>query len=892
VVLFVAVFPRPTTASERLPAGTWFVRVQNPADSGRAICVRAYFNPNQPPWKGDLAYLAGPPRPEPEPAATDAGGEAKSTKTPNKSTNKKKPRPRGGDAPPPESQWLAPGETSDWFDISPFMSRFPRFKASTPYLSPVLLGVRSAPAANGLRLVAELATGAGREIRRRLDVDEPRPTKLGASTWLGGEPLPTLALLVPVDPEAGQRIWTAEEAARQQLEWVKACGPPPRPPRDILFIARQWQVAFREPTELQRLNTEIVASLGYNNLTAYAESQDDLEAIRALGREPLPAIIFNAWDADKKHTELAAAGLLEQVRIVSFGDEIDISLKSSPEEQDAAFVTELRSRELNPLDFVRPADEAAARKLPADDRWQLVRLGGPLPPEKPQLFFEAATFRYRLWTRELAARTVAIKAAFPPHIETGANYSPHLSVWPDVRKWIDVFRDRGMTMPWSEDWWWQVPEASPQSYGLLVDALRHASDYHGGPWCFYTIPSANYHEGPALGSHLLRMNYFALGHQAKVINHFNIYNQIFGTCDFIDFLESEAKYRAIHRVLSEVGSIDERLAAARMRPAETGIVLSVANDVWNNDALLAKDPPVEKLYHATLNVDSHERKALWLALRHAHLPVDLVTDEDLAKGVPDRFKTLYVVGDELLSAAAGPLRAWVEAGGTLVGIGGGGVLDEYRQPQPTLLALYGLAGRQPRRAARSLKPAADLPQAAPLDTLTFDVAHGGLPLPAYCGLQQLEPAADVPVVGRFGDGRPGATDRRVGQGRACFIGALPGLAYLQPGIGGRKRGMTLDYPADVRRLIVEPAESAGVRRHVTTSDPLVEATLQEGPRGAVVTLVSFRHPDGGPVTVTLAGLPETKRVTSTRQGPLTVTPSPAGPQVTLRVDEGDFLVAD
>ncbi len=877
VTLLVATFSISAAAYERLPAGTWFLRVQNPADSGRAICVRAYFNPNQPPWKGDLVYLAGPPRPEPEPAAT---------------ATKKKPPARGGDAPPPESQWLAPGETSDWLDISPFMSRAPRFRASTPYLSPVLLGVRSAPAADGLRLVAEFATGSGKEVQRRLDVNEPRPTKLGASTWLGGEPLPTLALLVPVKPEAGQKIWTAEEAAKQQLEWVKACGPPPTPSRGIHFIAHQWQVAFREPTELQRLNTEILMALGYDNLTAFAKSRDDIEAIRALGREPVPALVFHAWDVDKKRSELEAAGIREWAKIVSFGDEIDILLKSSPAEQDAAFVADLRGRGLDPLDFVRPADEAAARAVPAADRWQFVRLGGPLPPEKPKLFFEAATFRYRLWTRELAARTAAVRKEFPPHVQTGANFSPHLSVWPDVRKWIDVFRDGGMTMPWSEDWWWQVPEASPQSYGLLVDALRRAADYHAGPYCFYTIPDANYHEGSAIGSHLLRMNYFALGHQAKVIDHFNIYNQVFGTCDFIDFLESEAKYRAIHRILTEVGSIDERLAAARMRPAEAGIVLSVANDVWNNDELLAKDPPVEKLYHATLNVDSHERKAIWLALRHAHLPVDVITDEDLAKGVPDRFKVLYVVGDELLAAAAGPLAAWVQAGGTLVGIGGGGVLDEYRRDEPALRAVYGITGRQRDRFKRSLKPAVDLPTAKPRDVLTFDAAHGGLALPVYCGLERLEPAADVPVVARFGDGSAAAIDRKVGRGRAVLIGALPGIAYLQPGIGGRKRGMTLDYPAEVRRLIVEPAESAGVRRHVTTSDPLVEATLQEGPRGAVVTLVSFRFPDGGPVTVTLAGLPGAQRVTSTRRGPLAVTRSPDGPQVTLPVDEGDFLVVD
>lgn len=839
----------------RLPAQVWFLRISNPSNASAKLCVRVYFNPNRTPWWGDTVYLA-------------RGGEQLEI--------------------PAVDQWLAPGESSDWIDLGPHISSSPTFGGSPNYLSSVFLGAMYEPAGEYLRLAAEVARGPEKRLVRRLEIGETRPTKLGHSTWLGSHPLPTLGLLIPVDPDRDERIWTLEEAAQQQLEWIASYGPTPKPPRHILFICHQAQVAFRNPTRLQALNTEILRRLGYNNLTQYARDAADIAAIRALGVEPGRALHISRENPAEQARKLKEQGVWEYVRLANFGDEIDIALNASPEEQDAAFVAYLKQAGFAALDFVRPEDEARAAALPEEQRWQFVHLGGPLPPQKPKLLFEAATFRYRLWTRELRASTEEIQAHFPPGTETGANFSPHLSVWPDVRKWINIFRDGGMTLPWSEDWWWQVPEASPQSYGFLLDALRHAADYHQAPFCFYTIPDSG--ETP---EHLLRMNYFALGHQAKMIDHFAIYHQAFGTCDYIDFAESKEKFRAIHRILTDVGRIDERLYPARMRPAQVAILLSIANDVWNTEDLLSQDPPQQNLYYATLNVDNHERKALWLALRHAQFPVDLITDEDVAEGRLDRYKVLYLVGQELLERAVPALQRWVERGGTLVATGGGGLLNQYREPIPAMQALYGLEGATLERATRRLGPASDLPGAQPLDTLTFPAPPGGRPLrmPAYCYKHSLTPGRGSPVVAHYTDGSPAAVDRRVGRGRVILWGGLPGLAYLQPAMA-KRQGLPEAFPGPLRRLIVAPAEAAGVARPVVTSDPLVEATLQEGPQGAVVTLISFRNRPLQSVSVRLPGLPRARRVESLRHGHLPVRRGPAGPVVRLPLDQGDLLLVD
>jgi hypothetical protein len=833
--------------------GVWFLRVTNPAGAGTRLCVRVYFNPNLDPWYGDTLYVANGPERE---------------------------------SAPPASDWLAPGHTSDWIDIGQHMSRRPTFTGSRDYLAPVFVGAMTDPAQTGLNLRVELARGADRRLVRRIDASDPHPTLIGFSTWLGGAPtLPTLGLLVPASATSRERIRTLEEAAEQQLKWIKSFGPTPRPSSHVWFISHQAMVSFKNPTRLERMQTEIVRRLGYGSLVNYANDRDDIGTIRAMGATPLQTKVVALSDDIRAQADaLKKAGVWDFVRLVNFGDEIDINLTATPEQQNAAFAADLQRRGFAALDFVRPDEETKATTLPEADRWKLVRLQGALPTSKPKLLFEAAVFRYRLWTREMADRTRQAVALFPPGVQTGANFSPHLSVWPNVRKWIDMFRDGGMTMPWSEDWWWQVPEASPQSYGYLLDALRHAADYHGAPSCFYAIP-----DNGETAEHLLRMNYYALAHQAKVIDHFAIYHQAFGTCDWIDFLESRDKFRAIHRILTDVGQIDEELSRARMRPADVAILMPIASDVWDTEDLLS-DPKQDKannLYHAQLNVDNHERKAVWLALRHAHYPVDLVTDEDVAEGKLSRYKVLYLVGQELLQEAVEPLRKWVADGGTLVASGGGGLLNQYREPLPAMRELYGLRSASLERPIRTLGPAADLPKMQPLDTVR--VTASGITIPALCYKQHLTPDVSATVVGTYDDGAPAALERHVGSGRVLLYGTLPGLAYLKPAME-RRQGMPEAFPAVVRSLIVGPALAAGARRPVITSDPLVEATLQEGPEWAVVTLTSFRNRPQRRITVTLPGLVGANHVRSMRQGGLTVYTSDRVPRVTLPVDQGDILL--
>lgn len=859
---------------ETLGAGVWFMRITNPPDSQHSICVRVYFNPNRQPWHGDVWHVG-------------AGGKV------------------DGAEPTDRAQWLRPGQRTEWLDTGPYMSKRPLFEGSPLYLSPVYLGVYSDPErTDRLELDVELAQGSQENVVRRIAARYHDPILLGYSTWLSGQPkLPTLGLLIPVEPGKSTRVWTFEEAAEQQLAWVRACGPLPARPTQMLFYCHQGGVTFKQPSRLSLLNTLIIHELGYNSLTSYATDSQDLAAMRAQGIEPI-----RAYRIDRGATKLEQVrslherGLWEYVRLCNFGDEIDIELSASAEEQNRRFREYLQGRGFDPMDFVRPEEEASAAQAEPAQRWDYVRLGGALPPQKPKLLYEAAVFRYQLWAEELGETTRAIEAHYPPGTWTGANFSPHMNYWPDVRKWINVFKCRGMTMPWSEDWWWQVPEPGAQAVGYLLDGLRLAASYHDSPIQFYCITDPG--ETP---EHFIRMNYLAVAHGAKILNHFCIYNQAWGTCDYVDFSLSERMYPAIHRVIGDIAQVDARLWAARVRPAEAAILLSKANDVWDNEDLLS-DPKQEKtnnLYYSNYNVDNNERKGIWMALRHAQFPVDLITDDDVIEGRLGRYKVLYLVGPEIQAAAAPAIASWVEKGGVLFASGGAGLLDEYRQRLEAMHSLYGIAGAELVRERRQVQPRA-LDKIAPVDSLRFQGPPAELPgeemaVMAYRQSFSLGagPAGGTgnaiggaEVVGSFKDGSPAALWRKVGTGAVIVVGAMPGLAYLRPAM--RDEGaLPVHYSRAVRELLTAPLRLAGCAPYVKTSEPLVEATLMDGAaEGVIVPLVNFAPQPIEKLQVVFPGLDSPRSCRSIRHGKLAMHGAGRDRYVELPLEIADFLVLD
>jgi len=109
-----------------------------------------------------------------------------------------------------------------------------------------------------------------------------------------------------------------------------------------------------------------------------------------------------------------------------------------------------------------------------------------------------------------------------------------------------------------------------------------------------------------------------------------------------------------------------------------------------------------------------------------------------------------------------------------------------------------------------------------------------------------DPLDGARVLGRFSDGAPAITEYRYGQGRAIFIGALPGVAYFQSGFpspppipdrGPGQHTPLTAFRADIRALIAGWAD--GIHGDwPASSEPLVEVGQWETVDGLLLVLAN------------------------------------------------------
>src|SRR5438046_8235943 len=86
--------------------------------------------------------------------------------------------------------------------------------------------------------------------------------------------------------------------------------------------------------------------------------------------------------------------------------------------------------------------------------------------------------------RHYAAGTAVYKSK---GVLTGANYSPHANYLVSEIDYVRPFKLRAMSMPWAEDYAWQIAEFSPQVVGYLTSGLRAGAKYDDLPSPLYVV---------------------------------------------------------------------------------------------------------------------------------------------------------------------------------------------------------------------------------------------------------------------------------------------------------------------------------------------------------------------------------------------------------------------
>jgi hypothetical protein len=381
------------------------------------------------------------------------------------------------------------------------------------------------------------------------------------------------------------------------------------------------------------------------------------------------------------------------------------------------------------------------------------------------------------------------------------------------------------------------------------------------------------------------------------LDYFQVGPEQAGTENYIRH-DDISRYRTVRDVTHEIGAVDDLIADGRPRPARVAIVLRESTDLWEKatsaraDGLAPGDDFASIAYNA-------ERKFVWTALRHAQVPIDFLTEDDVASGAAGEYRVLYLVGDHATSAAAEALVRWVAAGGVLVSTAGGGFRDEYDSPSPTLLPLFGLKGQELEKQTTFIRPRIELPRLRPIDKLSGEYAGRPVDVPAVAFRQRLDPLPETEVLARFADGSVAATSHRHGSGRATLWGTLLGAAYVQSGFpsplpppdrGPFAHTPLIGFNVEWRRLLTRPTETLA-KTWAESSDPLVETALLESDRALLVPLANLAD-DPKAVHVTVHSAGSIRAARSLIRGPLAIRSEGGAVVATVELEVTDFLILE
>ena len=573
------------------------------------------------------------------------------------------------------------------------------------------------------------------------------------------------------------------------------------------------------------------------------------------------------------------------IAVVSLGDEISLPTPGTESVNDE-FRQWLKNRGMKPSD-VQPA---------AGDDWSRV-VYSPDPQVRtaqPTAYYWSMRFRYDYGIRAIKQRTDILRQHLP-NAAVGANYSPHYpsehAFLGEVFKWVSVFRESGMTLPWSEDYIWQVPIATPQmnqlNLALFRAALRGRPD---GKIMYYVMP----HMPNNTPNQWRRLFYAALAGGMKMVNLFEFRPvHVAYTENHVDHPEM---YRMVLGAFRELGLFEDIIQDGQVRQAQAALWFSETGDIWGNS-------------HGSFAAG---KRTLSMAIRHQQIPLDVLVEQDALDGTLNQYRALYLTDAHVSRAASQKIAGWVNDGGRLLATAGAGMYDELNQPNTVLRELSGIEplGLDEPEDSRVIMAKQDLPFARVIDRaavvperLTLVAPHASWPQAAtpVIGVRSRVRVNDAQVVYTYEDGSPAVASRSVGQGWVGYCGFLPGLSYYHPAIPMRPvdRGATDDamihflptaFDPVATVIIQSPVTPLFAERPVVCSHPLVESAVIESPRGVAVPLINWTPDPIAGLQVQVSIPAPSGRATLASGRPVQVEKTDHGRRFTLDLDVADTLI--
>jgi hypothetical protein len=450
------------------------------------------------------------------------------------------------------------------------------------------------------------------------------------------------------------------------------------------------------------------------------------------------------------------------------------------------------------------------------------------------------------------------------HILTSVNFTDGaISGWDGALShgpdWFLYGRLKAESLLWSEDWASLGPEVS----GLIADTLRAAARPSGLPIGEYIICN----HVPTLEQRA----FSALMHGARTL-HFYCYGPYFAFADGM-VSDNPDVQRALGLTLRNIARADPYLRQAEVPPAEVAILWGKSHELWQQDAAVGT-----------------ERRTMYLAMQHAHVPVDIVCEEDLAEGRLAGYKLLILTESNVRREAAARVAAWVRAGGTLQMCAGAGLRDEYDEPLSELLDVAGVQVDSVEKPGGDYREHYGIPHTASRGDVSL--AAGDLweacALPILGYREAARPTtAEAPAT--FDDGAPAVFRARAGEGHVLRFAFMPGLGYVKSAAPGPDR-VTVGYKPEQLSVLAAGLRLAGVEAPFVLSSPLVEAQLLHGPKADVLVLANW---SGGDMASLMATLRDGRRYSAAESltaGPLALQRQGRAVSVTLALGNTDVIV--
>lgn len=631
-----------------------------------------------------------------------------------------------------------------------------------------------------------------------------------------------LALAYDADTRYSRRIRTQDEILGELVAYLKKQPVQGTPPKRTLVFGYTFD--HNGNSAHDALVDEFTRLVGATALSVGPRSEVPAEGSLIRGSIDVRGIATNKLE--EYCQKLKAEGKAERVAVVSLGDEI--GLARPPANAHADFRAWLRTQGVN-LAEIDPASGGDVNKINYS----------PAPENKktsPALYYYSSLYAHRHGIRQLKERTDILRRHLP-NAGVGANFSPHHKhvYLGETHHWISLFREDGMTMPWGEDYIWQVPVGTQQMNSIMVDMFR--AGIRGKPERkihYYVMP----HWPGNTPASWRRQLYGTLAHGAKILNLFEFRPVQAAYTE--NHVSLPAMYQEVRRGLHELGGFEDIIQDGQVRPGVAGLWFSEAADIWED-------------YRAPFDVG---KRTLYIAIRQQQLPLDCVVEGDELKS----YKLLYLTDAHVSRPASRAIAEWVSGGGRLIATAGAGMFDEFNQPNKVLRALLGVEPQALEEASEPIRFAKqDLPFAKALDQVALDQADSAA-LSVY-GLRGKSTLAGATATGRFvSDKSPAATVKKTGSGEAVYLAFLPGLSYFKPAIPFRPvdRGTTdesMDHfiPTDFDSLSTTLMAnlSRDVNRPVVCSERLVENMVIEARGGVVIPLINWSKGPIKGLTVTV-----------------------------------------